>query len=91
MRYIYLTQWVGTGSWLDMFVVIPICVILPLLPLVFPMFWVLLSCYGNTVVAAALLQKTNSTDYRKVSILCDKKLKLNNSVILYKIILLKQT
>lgn len=47
IRYIYLTKFFGTGCWVEMFLVIPVSVTLPLLPVIFPTFWIVLNCLGN--------------------------------------------
>lgn len=47
VRYFYLTSVFGTGCWVEMFIIIPISVTFPLLPIIFPMFWIVLNCLGN--------------------------------------------
>lgn len=46
LRYLYLTDYFGTGHWSEMFLLQPIAVSLPLLPLVFPVCWLFLNCFG---------------------------------------------
>ncbi|KAL0110560.1 hypothetical protein PUN28_013866 [Cardiocondyla obscurior] len=46
LRYLYLTDYLGTGHWSEMFLLQPIAVSLPLLPLVFPTCWIFLNCFG---------------------------------------------
>lgn len=47
VRHFYLGKFFGSGHWTEMFLVIPVCVTLPLLPLVFPVVWIVLNCLGN--------------------------------------------
>lgn len=47
VRYVYLSVIFGVGYWVEMFLIIPVSVSLPLLPMVFPSFWIVLSCLGN--------------------------------------------
>ncbi|XP_072762979.1 transmembrane protein 94 isoform X2 [Anoplolepis gracilipes] len=46
LRYLYLADYFGTGHWSEMFLLQPIAVSLPLLPLVFPSCWIFLNCFG---------------------------------------------
>ncbi|XP_050461662.1 transmembrane protein 94 isoform X2 [Cataglyphis hispanica] len=46
LRYMYLADYFGTGHWSEMFLLQPIAVSLPLLPLVFPSCWIFLNCFG---------------------------------------------
>jgi len=46
LRYLYSTNYFGTGHWSEMFLLQPIAVSLPLLPLVFPACWIFLNCFG---------------------------------------------
>ncbi|CAL1678432.1 unnamed protein product [Lasius platythorax] len=46
LRYLYLADYFGTGHWSEMFLLQPIAVSLPLLPLVFPFCWIFLNCFG---------------------------------------------
>ncbi|KAK6643306.1 hypothetical protein RUM43_004811 [Polyplax serrata] len=58
LRYFYLAEWVGKSELGEMLLMQPISVILPLLPLVFPIFWFLLNTYGMTRIRAILQQST---------------------------------
>ncbi|XP_012230402.1 endoplasmic reticulum magnesium-transporting P-type ATPase isoform X2 [Linepithema humile] len=46
LRYLYLADYFSTGHWSEMFLLQPIAVSLPLLPLVFPVCWIFLNCFG---------------------------------------------
>lgn len=46
IRYLYLSDLVGIGTWYDMFLLQPIAVTLPLLPISFPTWWIFLNCFG---------------------------------------------
>ncbi|XP_046427153.1 transmembrane protein 94 isoform X1 [Neodiprion fabricii] len=46
LRHLYLSKDVGIGLWTEMFLLQPIAVTLPLLPLVFPAAWLALNCFG---------------------------------------------
>ncbi|XP_020292489.1 transmembrane protein 94 isoform X2 [Pseudomyrmex gracilis] len=46
LRYLYPTDYFSTGHWSEMFLLQPIAVTLPLLPLVFPACWIFLNCFG---------------------------------------------
>lgn len=46
IRYTYLSDYFGVGSWTDMFLKQPVAVTLPLLPLAFPLWWIALNCFG---------------------------------------------
>ncbi|KAK2583635.1 hypothetical protein KPH14_009573 [Odynerus spinipes] len=45
-RYLYLSEHFGIGSWVEMFLLQPIAVTLPLLPVIFPTCWILINCLG---------------------------------------------
>ncbi|XP_076680617.1 transmembrane protein 94-like protein l(2)k05819 isoform X2 [Andrena cerasifolii] len=45
-RYLYLSEYFGVGYWNEMFLLQPIAVSIPLLPLVFPVCWIFLNCFG---------------------------------------------
>ncbi|XP_066585135.1 endoplasmic reticulum magnesium-transporting P-type ATPase isoform X2 [Prorops nasuta] len=45
-RYLYLSEYFGIGHWAEMFLLQPIAVSLPLLPLIFPTCWLFLNCFG---------------------------------------------
>ncbi|EZA54621.1 transmembrane protein 94 isoform X2 [Ooceraea biroi] len=46
LRYLYLADYFGIGHWSETFLLQPIAVSLPLLPLVFPACWLFLNCFG---------------------------------------------
>ncbi|XP_025836465.1 transmembrane protein 94 isoform X2 [Agrilus planipennis] len=46
VRYMYLEHYIGSVHWIDSFVLVPVCTVLPLLPIIFPILWNLLNCYG---------------------------------------------
>lgn len=46
LRYLYPANYFGTGHWSEMFLLQPIAVSLPLLPLMFPSCWIFLNCFG---------------------------------------------
>ena len=46
LRYLYLPENFGIGHWTEVFLLQPIAVTLPLLPLVFPTFWIIMNCFG---------------------------------------------
>ncbi|XP_071444767.1 transmembrane protein 94 isoform X3 [Hetaerina americana] len=58
LRHLYLAQWVGAGHWTEMFLLLPASVSLPLLPIVFPTFWLFLNALGMARIQA-LFQSTN--------------------------------
>ncbi|XP_014604302.1 PREDICTED: uncharacterized protein KIAA0195 isoform X1 [Polistes canadensis] len=45
-RYLYLSERFGIGTWVEMFLLQPIAVTLPLLPVIFPICWIFLNCMG---------------------------------------------
>ncbi|XP_076391108.1 transmembrane protein 94-like protein l(2)k05819 isoform X1 [Megachile rotundata] len=45
-RYLYLWEYFGIGYWNEMFLLQPIAISIPLLPLVFPTCWIFLNCFG---------------------------------------------
>ncbi|XP_076171841.1 transmembrane protein 94-like protein l(2)k05819 isoform X5 [Ptiloglossa arizonensis] len=45
-RYSYLSEYFGVGYWNEMFLLQPIAISIPLLPLVFPICWIFLNCFG---------------------------------------------
>ncbi|XP_076235188.1 transmembrane protein 94-like protein l(2)k05819 isoform X2 [Calliopsis andreniformis] len=45
-RYLYLSEYFGIGYWNEMFLLQPIAISIPLLPLVFPICWIFLNCFG---------------------------------------------
>ncbi|XP_063995307.1 transmembrane protein 94 isoform X2 [Diachasmimorpha longicaudata] len=46
LRYLYFHQQFGSGHWTELFMLQPIAVTLPLLPIVFPSLWIILNCFG---------------------------------------------
>lgn len=45
-RYMYVSEYFGVGYWNEMFLLQPIAISIPLLPLVFPTCWIFLNCFG---------------------------------------------
>ncbi|CAL7933066.1 unnamed protein product [Xylocopa violacea] len=45
-RYLYVSEYFGVGYWNEMFLLQPIAISIPLLPLVFPTCWIFLNCFG---------------------------------------------
>uniref|UniRef100_A0A1B6BXT8 Cation-transporting P-type ATPase C-terminal domain-containing protein n=1 Tax=Clastoptera arizonana TaxID=38151 RepID=A0A1B6BXT8_9HEMI len=54
LRYMYVSDWVGSGTLIEMLILAPISVALPLLPLIFPVSWIFLNAYGNARISALL-------------------------------------
>ncbi|BES99398.1 kiaa0195 [Nesidiocoris tenuis] len=54
LRYIYVDHWVKAGHWSVMFVLMPVLVTLPVLPLVFTPSWLILHAFGNAKLSAFL-------------------------------------
>ena len=46
IRHLYLSEYMGLGTWYEMFLLQPIAVTLPLLPISFPAWWIFLNCFG---------------------------------------------
>jgi hypothetical protein len=46
IRYLYLYDYVGIGHWTELFLLQPVAVTLPLLPVAFPIWWIILNCFG---------------------------------------------
>ncbi|XP_044020998.1 transmembrane protein 94 isoform X3 [Aphidius gifuensis] len=46
LRYLYLFDNFGIGHWVDIFINQPIATTLPLLPIVFSQYWIVLNCFG---------------------------------------------
>ncbi|CAB0035951.1 unnamed protein product [Trichogramma brassicae] len=46
LRYLYLYEYVGIGHWTELFLLQPVTVTLPLLPIAFPIWWIVLNCFG---------------------------------------------
>ncbi|XP_050541863.1 transmembrane protein 94 isoform X2 [Daktulosphaira vitifoliae] len=58
-RWSYITLWLKPGSWVVMFIVLPISIIIPLLPLMLPVAWILLNCYGNALLQSSSIVQIN--------------------------------
>ncbi|XP_016662636.1 transmembrane protein 94 isoform X2 [Acyrthosiphon pisum] len=58
-RWSYVTLWLKSGTWVSMFVVIPISILIPLLPLMLPIAWTLMTCYGNAVLQSSSIVQKN--------------------------------
>uniref|UniRef100_A0A146M4X0 Uncharacterized protein KIAA0195 n=2 Tax=Lygus hesperus TaxID=30085 RepID=A0A146M4X0_LYGHE len=54
MRYVYIDQWVGAGHWSAMFLLLPVLVSLPIMPIGFPSIWIVLHAFGNAKLSAFL-------------------------------------
>lgn len=52
IRFLYLGRWVGVGHWTEMFLLQTAAVALPLLPVVFPMAWLILDALGMARIQA---------------------------------------
>ncbi|XP_059477239.1 transmembrane protein 94 isoform X2 [Neocloeon triangulifer] len=61
LRYFYLEPWIGSGHWTEMFLIQPVAVCLPLLPLIFPLSWTILNCMGVAQIQS-LFQKSRGTE-----------------------------
>ncbi|XP_017785001.1 PREDICTED: transmembrane protein 94 isoform X2 [Nicrophorus vespilloides] len=46
IRFLYLENIIGRASWVDLFLLVPITTVLPLLPMTFPIIWNLLNYLG---------------------------------------------
>ncbi|XP_011308488.1 uncharacterized protein KIAA0195 isoform X3 [Fopius arisanus] len=46
LRYLYFHENFGSGHWTELFMLQPIAVTLPLLPIIFPTLWIVLNCFG---------------------------------------------
>ncbi|KAJ8664808.1 hypothetical protein QAD02_006470 [Eretmocerus hayati] len=46
IRFFYSTAYAGIGHWTEMFLIQPVAVSLPLLPMAFPLWWISLNCFG---------------------------------------------
>lgn len=51
-RYFYFSEHLSSGHWTDMFLIQPCLVVLPLLPLVLPVAWLLINVYGVALILA---------------------------------------
>lgn len=47
VRYLYLVKYTGAGDQVEMFLIIPVATLLPLLPVVFPVAWIVMNNVGN--------------------------------------------
>ena len=52
IRFFYLGRWVGVGHWTEIFLLQTAAVALPLLPVVFPMAWLILDALGMARIQA---------------------------------------
>ena len=68
LRCAYVSSWVMAGDWVEMLVLGPISLILPLLPLVFPVAWICLNSYGTARLTAVL--HTTSSLKVNIQIVC---------------------
>ncbi|KAG8227374.1 hypothetical protein J437_LFUL000382 [Ladona fulva] len=57
-RHLYLSQWVGAGHWTEMFLLQPASASLPLLPVIFPATWLLLTSLGTARIQT-IFQSSN--------------------------------
>ncbi|XP_057323877.1 transmembrane protein 94 isoform X3 [Microplitis mediator] len=46
LRHLYFHKYAGTGHWTELYLLQPVAVTLPLLPIIFPVFWIFLNCFG---------------------------------------------
>ncbi|XP_057369494.1 transmembrane protein 94-like isoform X2 [Daphnia carinata] len=51
-RYFYFSEYLSSGHWTDMFLIQPCLVVLPLLPLVLPVAWLIINVYGVALILA---------------------------------------
>ena len=52
LRYLYSSIWLSSGHWTDMFLIDPCSVILPLIPLVLPVAWLIINAFGLAWILA---------------------------------------
>ncbi|XP_054282537.1 transmembrane protein 94 isoform X2 [Macrosteles quadrilineatus] len=52
LRYVYVSDWLSSGSMYEMLLLGPLTTVLPLLPLVLPCAWIALNSYGNARLIA---------------------------------------
>jgi len=52
LRYLYSSTWLSSGHWTDMFLIDPCSVILPLIPLVLPVAWLIINAFGLAWILA---------------------------------------
>ncbi|XP_023717752.1 transmembrane protein 94-like [Cryptotermes secundus] len=60
IRFLYLSRWVGVGHWTEMFLLQTVAVALPLLPVVFPMAWLILDSLGMARIQALVHMSSQS-------------------------------
>jgi hypothetical protein len=60
IRFLYLGRWVGVGHWTEMFLLQTAAVALPLLPVVFPMAWLILESLGMARIQAQVHMSSQS-------------------------------
>lgn len=60
VRYVYVSEYITASSAYEMLLLGPLTAVLPLLPLVIPVAWLLINSYGNARLAA-LQHKEDST------------------------------
>ncbi|XP_076443312.1 transmembrane protein 94-like isoform X2 [Babylonia areolata] len=51
LRFVYLPE--SSGLWPEMFLVLPVHAVLPLVPLMFPLLWIIVNTYGQARIMAA--------------------------------------
>jgi hypothetical protein len=60
IRFLYLGRWVGVGHWTEMFLLQAAAVALPLLPVVFPIAWLILDSLGMARIQALVHMPSQS-------------------------------
>jgi hypothetical protein len=60
IRFLYLGRWVGVGHWTEMFLLQTAAVALPLLPVVFPIAWLVLDSLGMARIQALVHMPSQS-------------------------------
>lgn len=68
LRHLYFHKYAGTGHWTELYLLQPVAVTLPLLPIIFPVFWIFLNCFGMARFKA-LFQLYQSSSKISVSLL----------------------
>ncbi|XP_011498921.1 PREDICTED: uncharacterized protein KIAA0195 isoform X1 [Ceratosolen solmsi marchali] len=65
IRYLYLYDYVGIGHWTELFLLQPVAITLPLLPVAFPIWWIVLNCFGMARFKALfkLYQSSKKTQF----------------------------
>ncbi|KAI5723093.1 hypothetical protein M8J76_001286 [Diaphorina citri] len=61
-RHNYYTEWLNHISWLDLCLIQPITITLPLLPMVLPIAWFIMNNYGNAVLQSSYQQEFSSNN-----------------------------